>query len=748
MNSNNSHKSQMVPVIQRPFKALKTNSEYQSLDNEPGLETQFPPKKFPAALARYVLVFEIDDDWRNQINEYEANKKTDNSAHPPSSPIAFPLIDKLRSADMIVQEFYGKNKDKYFALISISEKRQKMLAELMGIKLRVKKADDETNQIKRDGAWSAYKQYLNQVYERCSEGTIFSSCQQCQMIEYLLNDQDVRAIGPQLIQKESCEPGNTPLMQLKKDERIKDYFYMHHPGKRSWLNEAWAHTYTKRQPIEDLREYFGESIALYFSWMGFLTTVLWVPAFTGLFVFIMGLVAFGSGGTFDNPYVPLYCIFMSVWSIIVSNEWKNLERTWQYQWGTLDLPDSEADRTQFVQDKRTYKRLNELLEKEEYYPDPLWRWVALILTCVALPLMVAVNINLFMSVDMFEAAVAPSAGGKLGPMAYLGAVLHGAVYLGLGYLFEKFALEWLTSFENWRTETEYTDAKVAKYAFYFHTTAYFSMFFWGFIWNRSHVGSLDLTCKDGICYDYLMIKIPTFFFTIYFGGYLIRFLDRLVFRGAGLLPSGPDEDEGDEGDMVPAEDMEVEQQRPANFERDSHKPELAPWEVTGWYLSKLIDVGFVVLFSGAFPLLPLALLLVQLYELRDKARHVLSGTQRPRYMCSKGLGSVNEVLDIQVTAGILTQCCILAFSSNGLVYYLPSLSAADRILCAAVVEHLLLLFKIVWDGSMNAVPADVVNAFERRQNEKEAIMREMDHYDPTESVLFYTSDDGEGFYGK
>ena len=711
------------------------------------METQFPPKKFPAALARYVLVFEIDADWREQINSYQTNKKSDNSVRPPFSSIAFPLIDKLRSADMIVQEFYGGKMEKYFALISISEKRQKMLAELMGMKLRVKKADDETNQIKSDGAWSVYKQHLNQVFERCSEGTIFSSSQQCQMIECLLNDENVRAIGPQLIQKESCEPGNTPLMQLKKDERVKDYFYMHHPGKRSWLNKTWAQNYTKRQPIEDLREYFGESVALYFSWMGFLTTMLWVPAFAGLFVFIMGLVAFGSGGTFDNPYVPLYCIFMSIWSIIVSNEWKKLEKTWQYQWGTLHLPDFEADRAGFVQNKCTYKRLNELLEKEEYYPDPLWRWVALLLTCVTLPLMVAINIGLYMSVDMFEAAVAPSAGGKLGPMAYFGAVLHGGIYLCLGYLFEKVALERLTSFENWRTETEHTDAKVAKYAFYYHTTAYFSLFCWGFIWNRSHVGDLDLACKDGVCYDYLMIKIPTFVFTVYFGGYLLRFLDRIVFHKGGGMPSGQDEDEGFEGDEAPAEDREVELQRPYDFERDSNKPELAPWEVTGWYLSKLIDVGFVVLFSGAFPLLPLALLLAQLFELRDKARHVLSGTQRPRYRCSKGLGTLNEVLDIQVTAGILTQCCVLAFSSNGLVYYLPTLSMADRIMCAAVVEHLLLLFKIVWDGSMQEVPSDVINAFQRRENEKETIMEEMDHYNPTESVLFYTSDDGEGFYG-
>jgi hypothetical protein len=149
------------------------------------------------------LVFEIDEDWRHQIEEYQTAIQSDGAGQrrPPASPIAFPLVDKLRSADMIVQEFYSTKKNKYFVLISISEKRQKSLAEVMGLKLRIKKADDETNQIKRGGALSTYKQHLNQIFERCSKGTIFSSCQQCQMIEFLLNNLDVRAIGPQLIQR-------------------------------------------------------------------------------------------------------------------------------------------------------------------------------------------------------------------------------------------------------------------------------------------------------------------------------------------------------------------------------------------------------------------------------------------------------------------------------------------------------------------------------------------------------------------
>lgn len=314
-------------------------------------------------------------------------------------------------------------------------------------------------------------------------------------------------------------------------------------------------------------------------------------------------------------------------------------------------------------------------------------------------------------------------------------------------LFEKLALEMLTALENWRTEDEHTDAKVAKYAFYFQTTAYCSVFLWGFVWSRAKVGGIDLGCGGGACYDYLMVKVPAFFFTVYFGGFLLRYLYRLVTQGSAAEPQVAESEDTLEGD-APAEDIEVEQQRPGGFESDSNRPKLAAWDVSSWYLSKLIEVGFVVLFSGVFPLLPLALLLIQVLEIRDRARYVLTGVQRPPHRCTKGLGTVNDFLDIQVTAGILAQCCVLAFGSDGLAYYLPRLQPADRILCAAVVEHLLLLFKMVWDSAAAEVPPEVISSYERRENEKEGILRELDHFDPMESVLFYTSDDGEAFYGK
>lgn len=40
----------------------------------------------------------------------------------------------------------------------------------------------------------------------------------------------------------------------------------------------------------------------------------------------------------------------------------------QYEWDVIDYEDPGEDRTEFVQDAHTYKRLNKISSKEEFYP--------------------------------------------------------------------------------------------------------------------------------------------------------------------------------------------------------------------------------------------------------------------------------------------------------------------------------------------------------------------------------------------
>jgi hypothetical protein len=209
-----------------------------------------------------------------------------------------PILDKLRSSDMIVREVMSKDRKHMFALISVSEKRQRMVAEVMGesMRVRMKVIDDEGNEVKNGGAWTPFVNNLYPYYEKSTEGLLFSSCQQQRIMEFLINEHDVRAMGPQVLQPEACLPGNSILQQLMVEDRVTDWYCLHHPEKKKWLLDYWAGTYVAKQPIEDIREYFGEQIAFFFVFEGHLLKMLWVLAGVGLFTFAMEMQAYAEAG--------------------------------------------------------------------------------------------------------------------------------------------------------------------------------------------------------------------------------------------------------------------------------------------------------------------------------------------------------------------------------------------------------------------------------------------------------------------
>lgn len=61
---------------------------------------------------------------------------------------------------------------------------------------------------------------------------------------------------------------------------------------RKELHEEWGsfRKFCKYQPIGLVKNYFGESNAIYFAWLGILISTLLIPSFIGLLFFIIGII--------------------------------------------------------------------------------------------------------------------------------------------------------------------------------------------------------------------------------------------------------------------------------------------------------------------------------------------------------------------------------------------------------------------------------------------------------------------------
>jgi len=67
------------------------------------------------------------------------------------------------------------------------------------------------------------------------------------------------------------------------------------------LTKEWSLSFTKPQPLDRIREYFGEKVALYFAFLGFYTSWLWSASIVGIIVFIFGL-AYASSALVLAPF--------------------------------------------------------------------------------------------------------------------------------------------------------------------------------------------------------------------------------------------------------------------------------------------------------------------------------------------------------------------------------------------------------------------------------------------------------------
>ena len=209
----------------------------------------------------------------------------------------------------------------------------------------------------------------------------FSSAERSRMVYYLLE-----------LAQFSEKPTDIGISNLIYNEVLLDAYPLHDgpllknlegakpSNSRQRLQKDWAtpRCLFKYQPLDLIRDYFGEKIALYFSWLGYYTAFLVVPAILGISVFIYGIVSAeqsevvkescsskpGMNGTysyymcplcdkhcsyfllnttcmyskithfFDNEFTLIFTVFMCLWSTVFIELWKRYQIELAYKWHT------------------------------------------------------------------------------------------------------------------------------------------------------------------------------------------------------------------------------------------------------------------------------------------------------------------------------------------------------------------------------------------------------------------------------
>ena len=467
---------------------------------------------------------------------------------------------------------------------------------------------------------------------------------------------------------------------------------------------SWAY-----QPIEEVRDYFGDEVALYFSWLGMYTSALAVNAVFGIGVMILQPIF---GGVDNNPMTVTYSVYVGLWSITFLSTWGRRENELRFLWGTGGLSTKEDPRLEFSGEVvynpdtgRTFK-----------VPASMWRHrgkrvlsVLVVVFMMVATTLAATGATLLRYIEdedtkLFSDSADSSSGidkeaeiaalnffeiqWKSKKFMVLSAATNLVIIIAFGIIFEMVAQR-LTNYENHRTESDYANSLVVKNFCFQFVNNYFVLFYIGYMREIPDPFSSEAhPCDTGSCLPELQTQMFIVFTAKTLGKQLANFMKPFAFSALQLFKANKNinklisnaqlgilkipnvsimkfvptsdnllRDDDDEDDNVGAMFGGLRITDPT--ERQIKR---MPFESTFDYFNdRSIQFGYVVLFAPAYPLAPFWALINNIIEIRSQAYQMCHGFRRPVWKARESIGSWFIVLNVLGFLAVITNASMIAF---------------------------------------------------------------------------------------
>lgn len=238
------------------------------------------------------------------------------------------LLSRLRSRSpqILVYVRHWKNTGMYAFYMTANFDSLLKGAEMLGICKPLKSAYGGE---KREFVYEDQLCYLG-----VEDQTQFFTSEERQRIVYhlLLN---LRAGSNECLEKVKFLEGQAIVPLLQSKGIISQVFPLHEKESLNVLQKSWVQTFSVKQPLEKIQEYFGVKIAMYFAYLGHYTWALTAPTFLGVvFWFVQS-----KNHWLDDFCFVTFALFNVLWASLYTENWRRKSAELAYQWGTLDKSD-------------------------------------------------------------------------------------------------------------------------------------------------------------------------------------------------------------------------------------------------------------------------------------------------------------------------------------------------------------------------------------------------------------------------
>jgi hypothetical protein len=526
------------------------------------------------------------------------------------------------------------------------------------------------------------------------------------------------------------------------------------------------------QPIDNIRDYFGERLAMYFSFLGFYTHALISPTLWGAAAGCLQFIFQDSAPLIAEWAVVGYCIQIVVWATIFLENWKRKQAENAHRWGMRGLTTKEIPLPAF---EGKYDPMLETLvydlENETSRSCKIAGAAGMVFICL---LTVAGTMTGFTILQNILNYVNPNAGTLVGIVNAICIIVFNDLYKNLAAV--------LTTWENHRTETEFNNNLVLKCFLFQFINSYFSLYITAFIkpwthekrpayWNNGTFtpkveantlwtlfgscscktykpascwddyganagpyvafnGTWD-QCDDSVCsnlpeamcscdelnckWDVAVLLITVFGIQIVWGNISEIIVPQIVFYF---------KNKADDGELLKKNEVPDEPLGPKSpAEIEAVMPNYEEYVYAGIfddYNELVLQFGFVTLFATNFPFVGVLAFLNNLIEIRSDAFKFVHVYRRPTPRPCEKIGTWYTVMEIMTFAAVTTNCANVFFVSD----FSKDLAFSTRVFGMFAAEHCAYFLKFLIAAAIDDVAPEIAREIEYEDCIKEKALYE------------------------
>ncbi|XP_028818479.1 anoctamin-8 isoform X2 [Denticeps clupeoides] len=371
---------------------------------------------------------------------------------------------RLGIPELIIQIRHHKHTRVYAFFVTATYENLLRGAEGMGLRKSVKP--------EFGGGTRSFSCEEDYIYENIeSELCFFTSQERQSIIKYWLDN--LRAKQGEVLHNVHFLEGQPIIPELKARGVIRQVFPLHEQRILGQLMKSWVQAVCEKQPLDDICDYFGVKIAMYFAWLGFYTTSMLYPAVIG---FVLWMLT-ESDQTSRDICCVVFALFNVVWATLFLERWKRRGAELAYKWGTLDTPAEslEEPRPQF----RGVMRCSPVTGCEEFYYPPwrrrVFRWLVSLPICILCLCFVFLAMLICFELQEFVMGIK-----ELPRVArFIPKIMLAITVTACDEVYRKIAC-WLNDMENYRLQSAYEKNLIIKMVLFQFVNSYLSLFYIGF----------------------------------------------------------------------------------------------------------------------------------------------------------------------------------------------------------------------------------------------------------------------------